>query len=151
MNSNVERYAIESLAHTGLVILNHKVAFGLRQDIWASSTPCWGDFAAAQRDLYQFLGALQPKVFLTEVRLVDGRDWLLVAYRSDRNLAERIVWILGQPVSALREHHREQAAPAKRPAPADDGPPSHACEARRSWFAARGLSDPEAPKRRFVR
>ena len=151
MNSQVEKFAIESLSHTGLVILNHKVARSLRPDIFLTDIAAFGDFAAAQRNLHQFLGALQPKVMLTEIRLADSKDWLLVAYRSDRNLAERLLWILGQPVAGLREHHREQAAPAKRPAPVEDGPPRQACVARREWFAQRGLVDPEAPKRRFAR
>lgn len=137
MNFKIEQYIIEQLAAYGFAILSARIAFMLRPDIWATRFNCGTDFNSAKRD--RCLESLGMKSL--EIQLNDRDDWMVVAFRSQDALTERIEWITGERVTALRPIVAARPAPAAV-ADADPNPiPNWACSERTERLAAAGITE----------
>jgi hypothetical protein len=147
MNSKVSEYIVRQLAATGFAVIDHVVARQLTHDLlWASARDALADFTAGQRKIREFLGTLGTSIM--EVKLESRENWLLVATRSTDCLAERINWVTGLVVEGLRPFVPPREIPdAAITAAKADQPPAHQCEARREWFASRGMPDPLLQKK----
>jgi hypothetical protein len=141
---NTRAYAFNSLATTGLAIMNPRIAYELRPDLWASLQDCAIDFSR------KFEAANVHRLVAT----FEGYGPVKVLARSADNLAKRLEWIVGQKVLELGPAEPEAADP--RPDPlsmeaeakkarrvaelrklAAQDPPSHDCSLRREILAAR--------------
>lgn len=94
MNSKLRKYTIEQLASTGFVLLDHKVAFKLRPDIWATPTNCMCDMTIWKEDVtaLQRLGAMLFTAIGPHDVVVRG------AARSMREIEKRIELCAGLAV-----------------------------------------------------
>ncbi len=145
MSSRSTRFALQSIAASGLAIMDHRIAYQLRPDCWGSLQDCFLTFRKHQ----EIAGTLRMTA------TVEGFGSVLVLTRSLDNLAKRIAWIVGRPVLDLREATPEPA-PAARPDVvrqqvnaketerqahvrklAHEETPSHDCSRRREILAAR--------------
>lgn len=140
-----EKYARQAIAASGLVILDPRIAFELRPDLWASAQDCRLTFRRTQK--------LEGTHRVTAT-LEDYGD-VLVCTRSLDALEQRIQWIAGRPVVGVKPaeteaapppavaqlHRQAQSKEAERLAEleklAAQEPPSHDCHARREILAAR--------------
>lgn len=147
MNTKFAEYVVRQLAATGFAVIDHVIARELTHDLlWATANNNLGDFTQAEGKLEQFLRSL-PGVDLCEVRFVGDEAWRVVAFRSDEALPDRILWITGRNVAAVRAYDRPHSArnaenAKKRPTASDDEPPPYPCMARTEWFEQRGQADP---------
>jgi hypothetical protein len=108
-----DHYTHQQLAATGFAILDSATAARLRPDLWGAS-PGLGashDFARAKDRLASVQGV---KRFV--LRLA-GRPDLTVLARGDRDLTQRIEWILGEPVLMLFPESAIAGTPAPRHTP----------------------------------
>lgn len=145
MSSRSVSYARQCLAAQGFVILDPRLAYELRPDLWAGGQDCAITFS--RRQLLEGTQRI--------VASVDGYGSVLIAARSLDNLAQRLEWIVGAKVSELRpapvesvaqpapgQLRQEQAAKeAERLARvrkvAGEELPNHDCNMRREIIAAR--------------
>ncbi|MDY0012844.1 MAG: hypothetical protein RBS40_08140 [Rhodocyclaceae bacterium] len=142
---NTRAYALNSLATTGLAIMNPRIAYELRPDLWASLQDCAIDFSR------KFEAANVHRLVAT----FEGYGPVKVLARSADNLAKRLEWIVGQKVLELGPaepeatpvlkhdpmRHAAEAKAAERMAYlrklAAQEPPGHECELQREILAAR--------------
>jgi hypothetical protein len=86
-----------------------------------------------------------PKVLLLEVQFADSEnEWLPLVACSDHELANRIRWLTGREVAAVRPYQAEErtAEPAARlTAQAQDEIPAWPCAARTEALEKRGERD----------
>jgi hypothetical protein len=140
-----EKYARQAIAASGLTILDPRIAFELRPDLWASAQDCRITFRRAQK----FEGT--HRVTAT----IEDYGDVLVCTRSLDALEQRIQWIAGRRVLAVKPaeadavpppatpqlHRQAQSKEVERLAEleklAAQEPPSHDCHARREILAAR--------------
>ena len=145
MSSRSTRFALQCISSSGLAIMDPRIAYTLRPDMWGSQQDCSLTFSKRQ------VIAGTQRITAT----VDGFGAVLVLTRSLDNLAKRVEWVIGRPVLELRPAEPEQA-PDKRPdlvrnqveakeaarmelvcKLAQEDPPSHDCHRRREILAAR--------------
>lgn len=145
MSSRSVSYARQCLAASGFAILDPRIAYELRPDLWASGQDCAITFSRKQ-----VLEGTQRIV-----ATVEGVGQVVVAARSLDNLAQRLEWIIGRKVSDIRPVVAE-AAPQEAPSllrqeqaaketyrlarvrkMAGEALPSHDCQHRRDILAAR--------------
>lgn len=145
MSHRSEKYARQAIAASGLVILDPRIAFELRPDLWASAQDCRITFRRA----HKFEGT--HRVTAT----IEGYGEVLVCTRSLDALEQRIQWVAGRRVLSVKPaeadaapppaapplHREAQSKEAERLAElhklAAQEPPSHDCHARREILAAR--------------
>jgi hypothetical protein len=138
-------YAHQCIAASGLAVMDHRIAWELRPDLWSGAQDCAFTFRKQQKaDGVQRMTAT-----------FDGLGPVLVLARSLDNLAQRLEWIVGRPVLALKSADPE-ALPAVRTdfnqrevnakeaermeqvrKLAVEALPSHDCQQRRDIVAAR--------------
>ena len=152
MNSKVRTYIVDALAASGFVVIDHRLALTLREDLWASAANAYSDFCDARAKIERFVGSL-ARVSLVEIRFIDEETWLLTATRSENTLPDRVHWVTGLIVAAIRPFSpvRRAAEARERPAAEADGPPSHQCAARAEHFLNLGVPDPQLAKRPAAR
>lgn len=145
MSHRSEKYARQAIAASGLVILDPRIAFELRPDLWASAQDCRITFRRAQK----FEGTHRVTA------MIEGYGDVLVCTRSLDTLEQRIQWVAGRRVLSVKPaeadaapplavpplHREAQSKEAERLAElkklAALEPPSHDCHARREILAAR--------------
>lgn len=141
MNGKIERCINEGFAFTGVVILDRQILFTLRRDLWSSPLNTASDFVWAE--IQKYLESL-PRVKLYEVRFVESEhEWVPVAARSDHALADRVRWLTGMDVAAVRDFRPgPHVAEAKaRRAPAPEPIPEYPCVARTEALEKAGLRE----------
>lgn len=138
-------YVHQCIASSGLAVMDSRIAWQLRPDMWASDQDCFMTFRKAQN-----VEGVQRMTATFE-----GYGPVLVLARSLDQLAQRLQWIVGRPVLELKPAEPE-ALPA---VPTDfnriqvnakeaerleqvrklskEVPPSHDCQHRRDILAAR--------------
>lgn len=99
-----EKYARQAIAASGLTILDPRIAFELRPDLWASAQDCRITFRRAQK----FEGT--HRVTAT----IEDYGDVLVCTRSLDALKQRIQWIAGRRVLAVKPAEAD-AVPPLRP------------------------------------
>ena len=148
MNSKVARYLTESLAASGCAVVNSQIAYRHRPDTWATPTNCGGDFSFTPTKLSQIIQRLGAALY--DVDFADGTS-APVAARSTHMLAERIEWLTGRAVLAIRPYMalspvanatrsmtpRQQERMERLKQLAAQEPPAHDCALRREILAAR--------------
>ena len=146
ISSKIQLHIEQSLAFSGLAILEQRLMFYLRPDLWVAahnvaSDSNWGA-------VENYLAGLSPRVKVFEVRFEGrGDSWARVAARSDDRLADRIGWITGLEVLELREYQAEERTdgPAKRQdVQAQEEIPAWPCAARTEALERRGERDKHA-------
>lgn len=138
MNGKTERYIIEQLAFTGFCLLDSKIAYELRRDIWATVFNARGDFVRGE--ILKFLSGL-PGVMLLEIQLEGSDGWAIVAFRSQGALMERIEQITGFKAIGMRPLTELRPMPA---AVVDSDPnplPNYPCVERTERLLAAGIKD----------
>lgn len=101
MSHRSEKYARQAIAASGLVILDPRIAFELRPDLWASAQDCRITFRRAQK----FEGT--HRVTAT----IDGYGEVLVCARSLDALEQRIQWVAGRRVLSVKPAEADAAPP----------------------------------------
>lgn len=147
MTSRSTWYCHQSIAGSGIAIMDAQIAFELRPDLWASPQDCRMTFRKAQ----SVAGVKRVNATFAG----GGLGTVLVLARSLDNLDKRLEWIVGLPVVnlTLAEPEVEPAPrqdPMRREADAKEDerlaqvhklakevPPSHGCQHRRDILAAR--------------
>jgi len=126
-----EKYARQAIAASGLAILDPRIAFELRPDLWASAQDCRITFRRAQK----FEGT--HRVTAT----IEDYGDVLVCTRSLDALEQRIQWIAGRRVLAVKPAEADAVPPPCDPSTTPAGPieggraPGRAGEARRPGAA----------------
>ncbi len=145
MSSRSTSFALQCLASSGVAIMDPRIAYELRPDMWASLQDCAITFRKQQKeDRVQHMTAT-----------LEGLGPVLVLTRSVDQLAQRLEWIVGRAVLDLKPAEPEapateqpnllhKAANAKEAERletvrklAAEAPPSHDCSRRREILAAR--------------
>lgn len=144
MTTKTKQYAHQALAASGFVVMSSVVAWRLRPDLWPSGQECAMDFKRFDIEGTQRMTAD-----------LEGVGTVMVLTRSTDMLADRIHWVTGYQVRALKADNGEQIqqqAPAgasmeaKRIADekrhalerlAAQEPPAHDCTLRKDILAAR--------------
>lgn len=98
MNSKLKRYAVEQLASTGFVLLEHTRAFQLRPDIWATPSNCMSDMLLNEKAEIA-LTRLGARLFVAKVP--GERITLRGATRSMLDIGKRIQQITGIVVTEV--------------------------------------------------
>lgn len=93
-------YAFASLAASGLAVMDHRVAFQLRGDLWSDIQGCFFDFEKEQSV------SSAKRVFATFPSFGD----VLVYARSLDNLEKRLQWIVGEAPTAIADWQPEVPA-----------------------------------------
>lgn len=138
-------YAFQSLAASGVAVMNHRIAQELRGDLWQHTQACLFDFKPEQK----IDGARRV------VATFPSYGEALVYVRSLDNLAQRLQWIVGEAPTAIadfkldvpvvspqqtakREANRKEIERIEglRKLAAED-PPAHDCSRRREILEAR--------------
>ena len=145
MTSRSTWYTHQCVAASGIAVMDSRIAYELRPDLWASDQDCFMTFRKAQK-----VEGVQRLTVTFE-----GYGHVLVVARSLDNLAKRLEWIVGRPVLALKP--AEPEAPPTAPTDfnriqvnakeaerleqvhklAKEVPPVHDCQQRRDILAAR--------------
>jgi hypothetical protein len=145
MTTRSSWYCHQSIAASGIAVMDSRIAWELRPDLWSGAQDCFMDFRRNQKpDGVQRLTAT-----------FEGIGQVLVLARSMDNLEKRLEWIVGRPVLALKPAESE-ATPAvtedftRRDVNAKEAermeqvrklakevPPVHDCQHRRDILAAR--------------
>ena len=138
-------YTHQCVAASGIAVMDARIAFELRPDLWASDQDCFMTFRKAQK-----VEGVQRLTVTFE-----GYGPVLVLARSLDNLAKRLEWIVGRPVLDLKPAEPEappaahtdfnrlavSAKEAERMEQvhklAKEVPPVHDCQHRRDILAAR--------------
>ncbi len=145
MNTRSTWYCHQSIAGSGIAVMDARIAWELRPDLWSGAQDCLMTFRKNQR----------PDGVMRLMVTFDGYGPVLVLARSMDNLEKRLEWIVGRPVVALKPADQE-APPADRVhfnrievnakeaerlelvrKLAKEVPPSHDCQHRRDILAAR--------------
>lgn len=92
MHRRYSDYVYQSLSASGLVVLDPRQAFVSRRDLWASMQSAAQDFNLAEIE-----GELKSRGAVI-FALADG---VPVATRSTDNLAKRLEWQTGRPVTTV--------------------------------------------------
>ncbi|MCV2218895.1 hypothetical protein [Thauera sp. Sel9] len=140
-----QTYAAQSIAASGIAIMDWRIALELRPDLWSSAQDCHINFISDQK--------LDGTHRLTAT--LEGHGKVRVYARSLDLLEKRIEWIAGRRVIELKPAELEQA-PAPKPSVlhtqaadqeaariadlrkiAAQEPPAHDCSLRREILAAR--------------
>ena len=138
-------YTHQCIASSGIAVMQHRIAYELRPDLWASDQDCFMTFRKTQN-----VEGVQRLTVTFE-----GYGPVLVLARSLDNLAQRLQWIVGRPVLNLKPAEAE-APPAAQTdfnriqvnakeaerlelvrKLAKEVAPSHDCQRRRDILAAR--------------
>ena len=145
MTSRSTWYTHQCVAASGIAVMDSRIAYELRPDLWASDQDCFMTFRKAQK-----VEGVQRLTVTFE-----GYGPVLVVARSLDNLAKRLEWIVGRPVLALKPAEPEapptahtdfnriqvNAKEAERLEQvhklAKEVPPVHDCQQRRDILAAR--------------
>lgn len=145
MSSRSTSFTFLCLAASGVAVMDPRIAYELRPDMWASAQDCFMTFRKQQKaEGVQRLTAT-----------FDGYGPVLVLARSLDNLEKRLEWIVGRQVLSLKPAEAE-APPAahtdfnRREVNAKEAerlelvhklakevPPVHDCQHRRDILAAR--------------
>lgn len=91
MASRSENYARQCLAASGLAVMDARIAYELRSDLWGSLQDC----------VLSFRTTLEAAHTERLVAHFNEQGPVIVLVRSRKNLAERIEYIVGQPVFRL--------------------------------------------------
>lgn len=145
MSDRSTSFALQCLAASGVAIMDPRIAYELRPDMWASLQDCAITFRKKQK----------ADRVLRMTATLEGLGPVLVLARSLDQLAQRLEWIVGRAVLDLKPAEPEvsaaeqpnmlhKAANAKeaerleqvRKLAAED-PPSHDCSRRREILEAR--------------
>ena len=138
-------YTHQCIAASGIAVMQPRIAYELRPDLWASDQDCFMTFRKAQN-----VEGVQRMTVTFE-----GYGPVLVLARSLDNLEQRLQWIVGRPVLNLKPAEAE-APPAAQTdfnriqvnakeaerlervrKLSKEVPPSHDCQHRRDILAAR--------------
>ena len=138
-------YTHQCIAASGIAVMQPRIAYELRPDLWASDQDCFMTFRKAQN-----VEGVQRMTVTFE-----GYGPVLVLARSLDNLEQRLQWIVGRPVLELKPAEPE-APPAAQTdfnriqvnakeaerlelvrKLAKEVAPSHDCQRRRDILAAR--------------
>ena len=138
-------YTHQCIASSGIAVMQPRIAYELRPDLWASDQDCFMTFRKAQN-----VEGVQRMTVTFE-----GYGPVLVLARSLDNLEQRLQWIVGRPVLNLKPAEAE-APPAAQTdfnriqvnakeaerlelvrKLAKEVAPSHDCQRRRDILAAR--------------
>lgn len=138
-------YAHQCIAAAGLVVMDSRIAWQLRPDLWSGSQDCGITFRKQQ----SVEGAQRI------VATFPSYGEVLVYARSLDNLEKRLQWIVGEAPTAIaewkpevpamspqmaakREHNRKEIERLNELRKlATEVPPSHDCSRRREILAAR--------------
>jgi hypothetical protein len=140
ISSKIQLHIEQSLAFSGLVILEQQLMFRLRPDLWSAAH----ELNCNWTPIENYIAGLSPSVKLFEVRFEGRGNWARVAARSSNRLAERVTMITGLVVEKMRNFRAEESTAGTRQGPAlaaVDVPPPYPCQARKDWFERRGLQD----------
>lgn len=119
--AKIQRAIEEALAFAGLVVLDETLLTLKRGRSGRAVSSC----ALAWAELDRFLSTL-PGVTLREIRFVGSENWVAIATRSDHALSDRIRWVTGRDVAAVRQHpgasavHRQAVVPFCPPQPSEE-------------------------------
>jgi len=140
MNGKIQRSIDEGLAFSGFTVLYRKIMFELRPDLWSSQLNAASDFVWTEIENYI---ASRPRVTIYEVRFVGSEDeWVPVAARSEDSLADRVGWLTGMDVAAVRPFiPGRRVATAPRAPAADDEIPDWPSQARTEALEKAGLKE----------
>lgn len=146
MSTLTQRYASQCMAGAGFAIMDSRLAWQLRPDLWASAQDC----ALSGGWKQDMPGASRMQAD------IEGLGLVAVLTRSADNLAQRIEWVTGAKVKDVQEAPAAEDQPkassqswqehAKRAADeklarlrelAAQEPPSHDCHVRREILRAR--------------
>ena len=94
-------YTHQCIASSGIAVMQPRIAYELRPDLWASDQDCFMTFRKAQN-----VEGVQRMTVTFE-----GYGPVLVLARSLDNLEQRLQWIVGRPVLNLKPAEAE-APPA---------------------------------------
>lgn len=146
MSTLTQRYAAQCMAGAGFAVMDSRIAWQLRPDLWATGEDC------------AMSGGWKTSEVSGTTRLqvnIAGYGLVLVLARSTDNLAQRIEWIVGAKAQDIQE------APAvgmqtKTPSPLEEmawklaaqkldklkelaaqEPPAHDCHLRKEILRAR--------------
>lgn len=92
MPSRSETFIRQNIAAAGVAVLDPRIAYELRPDLWASQQDCVMTFRRKQ----EVAGANRV------IAVVAGYGPVLVAARSMDNLAQRLEWITGKQVLEIQ-------------------------------------------------
>ena len=138
-------YTHQCVASSGIAVMDPRIAYELRPDLWASDQDCFMTFRKAQK-----VEGVQRLTVTFE-----GYGPVLVVARSLDNLAKRLEWIVGRPVldlkpaeaeglPAVRTDFNQREVNAKEAERLEqvrklskELPPTHDCQHRRDILAAR--------------
>ena len=138
-------YTHQCIAASGIAVMDARIAYELRPDLWASNQDCFMTFRKAQN---------VEGVKRISATFAGGVPVLVLA-RSLDNLAKRLEWIVGCPVQdlkpadaeaspAVRTDFNQREVNAKEAARLEEvrklaveALPSHDCQQRRDIVAAR--------------
>jgi len=145
MSDRSATYAFQSIAASGLAVMNHRVALQLRGDLWRDIQACFFDF----RVEHKIDGARRV------VATFPTYGEVQVYARSMDSIEKRLLWIVGEVPTAIVDWQPDVPAvspqmAAKREANrkeverldalrklATEVPPSHDCSRRREILDAR--------------
>lgn len=146
-------YTHQCIAASGIAVMDSRIAWELRPDLWSGAQDCLMTFRKKQK----------PDGVQRMMATFEGFGQVLVLARSLDNLEKRLEWIVGRPVLALqpaeseaqpvvREDFTRREVNAKEAERleqvrklAKEVPPVHDCQHRRDILAARAeLSLPVA-------
>jgi len=138
-------YTHQCIAASGIAVMDSRIAWELRPDLWSGAQDCLMTFRKNQN----------PDGVQRMMAMFEGYGHVLVLTRSLDNLEKRLEWIVGRPVLALqpaeseaqpvvREDFTRREVNAKEAARleqvrklAKEVAPSHDCQHRRDILAAR--------------
>lgn len=138
-------YTHQSLAASGIVVMNARIAWQLRPDLWASAQDCYLSFRR-QQDADRVHRVVSTFPTYGEV---------LVMARSLDSLDKRLEWIVGEAPTSIADWHPEVPAVSPQLAAKREfnrkeverlealrklatlEPPSHDCHRRREILEAR--------------
>lgn len=145
MTTRSTRYMHQCLAASGIAVMDPRVAWELRPDLWAGAQDCGITFRKQQNaDCVRRVVATFP---------IYGE--VLVMARSLDNLGKRLEWIVGEAPTSIADWHPDVPAVSPQLAAkrefnrkeverlealrkvATQVPPSHDCHARRDILEAR--------------
>lgn len=145
MSDRSSSFALQCLAASGIAIMDPRIAYELRPDMWASLQDCAITFRKNQK----------ADRVLRMTATLEGLGPVLVLTRSLDQLAQRLEWIVGRTVRELKPadpeapaterpnllHKEAKAKETERMEQvrklATEEPPSHDCSRRREILAAR--------------
>jgi len=145
MSHRSEQFVRQCIAASGIAIVDPRIAYELRPDLWASAQDCAITFRRTQK--------LDGTHRL--IATIDGYGETSVFARSLDDLPRRIEWIAGRRVLGIKPaepepspiaapnllHKQAEAKEAERIAAlqrlAAEEPPAHDCTLRREILAAR--------------